>query len=247
MTNPSSDVSMEPAYRDELVTVYQADCLECPELWTQADVLITDPPYGMGYQSTFWRLPESERKPRIAGDTATEARDQALRLWGDRHALVFGTWKTPRPEGLRHLLVWDKSPSPGMGDFTLPWGNSIEEVYVFGGGWEGRRRSNVLHFPPVPSSRRRTGHPTPKPVELMESLIRHCPEDWVIADPFAGSGATLAAARNLGRRAIGVEVEARYCKQIADTLSQPTLPVTDVEVVDRAPAVDVAGMGGGAV
>lgn len=247
MTNPSSDVSVEPVYRDDLVTVYQADCLESPELWTHADVLITDPPYGMGYQSMKPEQFGSERKPRIAGDRTTAARDSALRLWGDRPALVFGTWKTPRPEGLRHLIMWDKSPDPGMGDLTLPWGNSIEEVYVFGGGWEGRRRSNVLHFRSVHHTRRRTGHPTPKPVELMESLIRHCPEEWVIADPFAGSGATLAAARNLGRRAIGVEVEARYCEYIADTLSQPTLPVTDVEVVDRAPAVAVAGMGGGAV
>ena len=224
--------SSEPYYSDDLVTLYHADNLHEPDLWMDADVLVTDPPYGMGYRSTHWRSKKTEHKPPVVGDRSTETRDRMLELWGDKPALVFGTWKAPRPDGVRQVLVWDKSPYVGMGDLSIPWGPSWEEIYVLGGGWSGKRRSSVLHYMPVPSSQRKSGHPTPKPVDLMEELISRIPVDWVIADPFAGSGATLVAARNLGRRVIGVEVEERWCREAVKRLGQPTLPMPEVELVD---------------
>ena len=74
---------MTPYYQDDYVTLWHGDCLELADLWTCADVLVTDPPYGMEHRSGWGARP-------IAGDETTGARDAALAAWGDRPALVFG-------------------------------------------------------------------------------------------------------------------------------------------------------------
>ncbi|WP_333792761.1 site-specific DNA-methyltransferase [Microbacterium ginsengisoli] len=124
-----------------------------------------------------------------------------------------------------------------MGDLRLPWGPAHEDIHVLGDGWDvaatGKKRTGSV----IVTSRGRGGssgdenafgHPTPKPVSLMEDLISSCPPG-VIADPFAGSGATLIAARNLGRRAIGVELEERYCEAIVRRLSQQAFDFSALE------------------
>lgn len=215
---------MKPYIDIDGVTLYFGDAMEVGE-WLTADALVTDPPYGIKYQSNFSLDGPSDP---IAGDHNPDLRDLALKMWGNdgsRPALVFGTWRVERPPATRHLLIWDKGNVPGIGDLSLPWGNKHEEIYVIGAGWIGSpRRSNIIRIPTMPGGASyRPDHPTPKPVALMENLIAHCPPDWSIADPFAGSGATLIAARNLGRKAIGVEVEERYCEMIAQRLSQGAL------------------------
>ena len=213
---------MKPYYEDGLLTIYHGDCLEIAE-WLEADVLVTDPPYGMNYTGFGGRKGEPRRSSgrlSVAGDSTPAARDGALELWGGRPALVFGRWTVPRPAATRHRLVWDKGNTVGMGDVSIPWGPTDEEIYVLGSGFVGKRESNVIRAQTLMSSdSRRPDHPTPKPVALMEALIAKCPPG-VIADPFAGSGATLIAARNLGRRAIGVELEERYCEVIVKRLAQ---------------------------
>lgn len=209
-------------YEDDHVQLHIGDC-RAVRGWTTADVLVTDPPYGMDYTGFGGRKGEprrSEGRLSVAGDNTTEARDAVIDMWGDRPALVFGRWNVPRPVGTRHRLVWDKQGGPGMGDLAMPWGLGDEEVYVLGRGFTGKRESNVIRAQTLMSGdARRPNHPTPKPVALMEALIEKCPPG-VIADPFAGSGATLIAARNLGRKAIGVELEEKYCELIVSRLAQ---------------------------
>lgn len=213
----------EPYYQDERVTLWHGDCLEI-DAWLEADVLVTDPPYGMGYESNWNRDKRNVKVGRsIAADKDTGARDGALAAWAPKPALVFGRWSEPRPSGVHTRLVWDKGNTVGMGDLSVPWGRSDEEVYVIGRGFVGKREGSVIRCQMLMSAdRARPDHPTPKPVPLMEALISKCPPG-AVADPFAGSGATLVAARNLGRKAIGVELEERYCEIIARRLSQGAL------------------------
>ncbi|WP_341768268.1 DNA-methyltransferase [Escherichia coli] len=217
-------------YTDDKVTLHHGDCLEITD-WLDADVLVTDPPYGMAFQSNQRR---GGRLERIAGDQDTAVRDAAVDLWrrgGDRPSLVFGRWSIAAPAGERQRLIWWKEGNPGMGDLKLPWGPAHEEIHLSGTGWDVTQ-TGMLRAGSVIATRgvrggssgeeNRWGHPTPKPVGLLERLIEKCPPG-VIADPFAGSGATLVAASNLGRRAIGVELEERYCEVIAKRLSQGVL------------------------
>ena len=214
-----------PYYQDERVTLYHGDCREVTE-WLVADVLVTDPPYDMAYSGFGGRKGEPRRTSgpvSIAGDADAASRDAILSLWGDKPALIFGTWRIPRPTSTRQVIVWDKSANgPGMGALDVPWGPSHEEVYVLGSGWVGKRGGSVYTDKPyTPSDADRPEHPTPKPTSLMERLISHT--TGVVADPFAGSGSTLVAAKQLGRKAIGVELEERYCEVIAKRLAQDVL------------------------
>jgi hypothetical protein len=203
-----------------------------PELtaWLGADVLVTDPPYGID-----WSQPQLSRaKGRmahagIANDQDTSARDAALASWGDRPALIFGSLRTEFPRGWRRVLVFRKPTiSTGMTGQRLPWLGNWEPIFVCG-SWPDQRPTHdaVISTASLTASgysgyATRAGHPHAKPLDVMESLIEKCPPG-TITDPFAGSGSTLVAARNLGRRAIGVEVEERYCEIAARRLAQDCL------------------------
>jgi site-specific DNA-methyltransferase (adenine-specific) len=213
---------MEPYYSDNRVTLYHGDFADILDPWVNADILITDPPYGMGFQSGQ----RAERFNKIVGDADPASRDEALELWGNqRPAAVFGTWRVPRPLGVQQLLIWHKrGAGPGMGDLSAAFGTCHEDIYLLG-RWERHtvRRGSVLVTQASPSGyTTKIGHPTPKPVGLMEILVEAAPPG-VIADPFAGSGSTLIAARNQGRHAVGIEIEERYCELAANRLAQDCL------------------------
>jgi DNA modification methylase len=212
-------VTTKPYYADDQVTLYHGDCLEVTA-WLDADVLITDPPYGYNFASNM----EGPYKGQsIANDESLRSRDEVLGMWTTtRPALIFGSWKMPRPEGTRALLIWDKGDASGMGDLSIPWKPNTEEIYVIGGGFSGHRGSSIIKGNVVTWASKGRDHPNMKPVGLMEKLLEKCPPG-VVADPFAGSGSTLIAARNQGRKAIGVELEERYCEIIAKRLDQMCL------------------------
>lgn len=220
---------MTPYYEDGRITIYHGDCREITA-WLDADVLVTDPPYGMRFQSN-WRQ-RASRLPAIIGDLDPTTRDEALAMWGaDKPALVFGRWSIAPPTGERQRIIWWKESTPGMGDLSMPWGPAHEDIHVLGRGWDraatGHKRvgSVITTRAGVMSATNATGHPTPKPVGLIERLLERCPPG-AIADPFIGSGSTLVAAKTLGRRAIGIEIDERYCEIAARRLDQGVLDLT---------------------
>lgn len=213
-----------PYYSDEFVTLYHGDSREITE-WLDADVLVTDPPYGVAWMSGQTSRAADPVVKSIAGDETPAVRDSALAEWGDRPAVVFGSWRVPRPVGVKHLLIWHKATrKPGFS--TAPWFPNHEDIYVIGSGFTGKPVASVITTTETRDGANgevaKIGHPTPKPIRLMEQLIAKCPLGTV-ADPFAGSGSTLVAAKRLGRKAIGVELDESYCEIAAKRLSQGVL------------------------
>lgn len=227
----------EPYFDDGTVTLYLGDCREI-DAWITADVLVTDPPYGRGWHQGRLKASASDAHPGIAGDADTTTRDDALAMWGDRLAIVFGDLMMPPPSGTKQVLVYRKPPNAGTRGAMGGWRRDVEAIYLLG-PWPsglGGRTSIVATASPSqgnPSSPQgRHGHPHTKPGDVMEQLVDICPPG-VVADPFAGSGSTLVAARNLGRRAIGVEIDEAYCETIARRLSQQPLFTGETQADER--------------
>jgi hypothetical protein len=211
-----------PYYADELVTLYCGDVRDIlPRLSEDvADVLVTDPPYGIAHASGRRGVARWHGR-QIPGDEDTGVRDDVLAWWGDKPALVFGSWKRPAPPNARATLVWDKWPL-GSGDLALPWRPNHEEIYVLGRGFDATRRrtSGVIRCAPVQaraSSGRRHQHQ--KPLGLMYELVGKTV--GTVLDPFAGSGSTLVAAAHLGRPSVGIEIDPAHCAGIVERLQAP--------------------------
>lgn len=229
-------------YEDEYVQLHHGDC-RAIRGWTRADVLVTDPPYGTQvsgggdvFHGGYGRRQNAARDSKhastregvgregyvIANDMDTDCRDLALELWGEKPAIVFGSPRLPDPPGhWDDRLVWHKQ-RPGMNGGA--WRYTHESIYARGGVRNGNSNFSVLTAFPADQAL----HIHAKPVALMESLLE-CAPPGVIADPFAGSGSTLIAARNLGRKVIGVELEERYCELIVKRLSQQAFDFTALE------------------
>lgn len=240
---------MKPYYDHDGITIYHGDCRDVlPGLVPESVTLLwTDPPYGHGnhdgdFNSRLNAHRGIENAP-IANDSPESMRevvDSALRLavpllradccccccggGGPRPTFAWVADRLDR-DGLQffHSVIWDKR-NPGLGWRFRRQHEMVMVAHRAGGklAWadDSVAVRNVQSLMPP---RNRT-HPNEKPLDLVKGFIgwTTAPGDLVL-DPFMGSGTTLRAAKDLGRRAIGIELEERYCEIAARRLEQEVL------------------------
>lgn len=209
-------------------TLYLGDCRDILPTLQDIAAFLTDPPFGIGYASGYATDALWAGGRTIANDHDTTARDEAVALFGDRPALVFGSRRRPETPGAKMVLIWDKGPALGMGDLSLPWKPTTEEIHVVGRGFVGARdKGAVIYHPPVQSMAKNGRlHPNEKPVGLLRILLQSLPAG-LTCDPFMGSGSTGVACMLEHRPFIGFEIVPEYfdiaCKRIEDAQRQGQL------------------------
>jgi len=210
---------IKPYYQEPNITIYHGDCLEImPEL-EPVDLVLTDPPYGINHPTNYkergrGNLASCKDYPPIFGDIENfnpkPFINQAAVLFGANYFCD----KLPISSG---WIVWDKERPDELDQATceIAWSNFIRGIRRFKYLWNGMIRQGKEEL----------FHPTQKPIALMKWILNL---KWtplgLILDPFMGSGTTLVAAKELGRKAIGIEIEEKYCEIAVRRLAQEVLP-----------------------
>jgi len=224
-------MAIKPYYQEKGIVIYHGDCRDILPQLEPVDLVLTDPPYGINARLGMGGGHKGEggmwKNVGIAGDESVDLRDEVISLLNLPFA-VFAAARTSAPPDTRISLVWNKGLHTGAGDLRLPWKPHIELIHIGGKGWQGKGRgSAIVQFNAIAGcvGNQNDGyraHPFEKPVTLMNYLIRYAPSG-IILDPFLGSGTTLVAAKNLGRKAIGIEIEEKYCEIAVKRLAQGVL------------------------
>jgi DNA modification methylase len=210
-----------PFYQDASCTIYNGDCRDILPLIPRFDLLLTDPPYGLGDkwngggggEKSSWSFNPGEAKQ---WDMETsDAVPAAIKV--AEHAIIWGGNYYHLPPS-RCWLLWDKKQPDTWttGQAEMAWTTIDRPVRVF------RLAQCEAH-----GQMGHKCHPTQKPLSLMQWCLK-----WVdaqtILDPFMGSGTTLVAAKLEGRKAVGIEISEKYCEIAANRLRQSVFAFDEV-------------------
>ena len=214
---------MKPYFQDDAVTIYHGDCREIlPTLHGDIDLVLTDPPYGIALANHDPNGRRALRSYAVAGDESGHTGQEVLDRYRDAATIAFACPERPWRGCWNQYLVWNKGGGTGGGgEPTLYWYRTWELIQVRRlGVLQGQRDSAVLAF--GGRGNEFSLHPTQKPLTLLRYLVAKTTAQTVL-DPFMGSGTTLRAAKDLGRKAIGIEIEERYCEIAAKRMAQGVL------------------------
>lgn len=201
-------------------TLYQGDCLDIMPLLGKVEAVVTDPPYGMSFQSGHRRVKHS----KIANDDNTALLNLACNISILHSRYVFCRWNNlPDIPPPKSLVTWVKN-NWSMGDLNHEHARQTEVLAFYNGPehfFPTGRPQDVIRAPRSGN----TYHPSEKPVSLMMAVV-----EWTsgtVLDPFAGSGTTLVACAKLGRKGIGIELDPDYfeiaCERVQKAYDQPDL------------------------
>ena len=214
----STTVPFAPYYQDEAVTIYNADCRKVLPFLERFDLLLTDPPYGIGDKLGPRKRTDQNQWAKHFNDGAPEwdKTTPANHVIGEMieaadSAIVWGGQFYKLPSG-RCWLTWNK--------IVRGWSSSEHEL-----AWTNLDKPNRAfdYSHGQLATEGKSFHPTQKPLPLMRWCLGLVPEAATVLDPFMGSGTTLVAAKLEGRKAVGIEISEKYCEAAANRLRQGVL------------------------
>jgi len=210
---------MKPYYQDKYATIFLGDCLELLPEMPKVDLVLTDPQYGVGVEYDNGTDDDIDYVKKCSDGLFNSNIDvkRIVICCGIKTAFCY-----PQPDW---ILCWSYAPSTNK---VCCWGfNQWTPILVYGKDpclekCLGSRPDTIHDMVPPEKNHK---HPTPKPLSFMKKLLLRVSVNKleVILDPFMGSGTTLVAAKQLNRKAIGIEIEERYCQIAAQRLSQEVL------------------------
>lgn len=224
---PNDDRSVIAPYYDHAgITIYHGDCRDILPHLPKVDLVLTDPPYGINYHSGHY-IGRNPHAPIVNDDAYPVWAIEECRKLVSVACLFFCRWDNlrvmPSPAS---VIAWIKN-NWTAGNLEHNYARAWEAVAVYNGehhAFRNGRPPDVVRCNRVPAMS--LLHPTQKPIELCQILMNHH-SAGIVLDPFMGSGTTLVAAKNLGLRAIGIEIEEKYCEIAARRLAQEVFPFQD--------------------
>jgi DNA modification methylase len=204
----------------------------------KADMVFTDPPYGMGYKSNGWdskktNLIGNKNDEKILGDENTTVGIDAIRLTSlfikeNVHLFFWCRWDSfsdfanvaSEFSNVKGNIVWDKGDAPGLGDLDCSFGGNEMAVHSIVGRRKIKKRINSVWKVNRPKGLTMV-HPTQKPIEIIEPAIDNCTDiNDLLLDLFLGSGSTMVASHQLKRKCYGMELDPKYCQVIIDRMKK---------------------------
>jgi site-specific DNA-methyltransferase (adenine-specific) len=213
---------MTPYYEHHGIVIYHGDCRDILPSLPKVDLVLTDPPYGIDYSPEGGgKVPKRfTNADKVIGDDAPFDASWLLLLAKDATIWGASNFSHTLPPS-RGWLVWDKKCGVNLtnqfSDCEIAWTSRNAPIRIFRHRWTGYMKDSEQY--------EQRQHPTQKPIDLMAWCLSLFPNAQTILDPFMGSGTTLRAAKDLGRQAIGIEIEEKYCEIAAKRLSQEVLPL----------------------